>query len=80
MKMNKYKIRILIGIFVCLFILSSISLPLQNVLAEENFQDDEDVETTLHSTLVSNSGEIHSNLMPIGTYSFFETPQLDIGN
>lgn len=74
------KVKILIFIFITLLTISSLSHLTQNAFAESNYQDDEDVEATLHSTLVSDSSEIHSSLMPIGSYSFFETPELDVGS
>ena len=85
--MNKNKLKLFIGILVCLFILSSISLPINNVLAEENHSDDSDIEATLHSRLetdsdeiiIYNSGAENESLTP-GTFDFFEQPELDVGS
>lgn len=79
--MNKRKKAIgTVFLFFALFLVSFFSFPLQNTLAEETHQDDENIEVTLHCRLDTNSGEIYSNLMPTGTYSFFDYPELDVGS
>jgi len=87
MKKNN-KLKLFIGIFIILFILSSISLPLSNVLAEEGHSDDSDIEAVLHNRLETNSLEINQlydsgsneSFMVPGTFDFFETPELDVGS
>ena len=52
------------------------SLFLTNIFG---LQDDSQLEVTIHAKLESNSSEVQSTLMDTGSYSFFETPNLDIG-
>ena len=86
MKKNN-KLKLFIGIFICLFIISSISSPLQNVLGEEEHQDDYDIGAVLNNSLETDSSEINDysfgsaeSLISAGTYNFYETPNLDVGS
>ncbi len=62
-----------------IFLLQSLFLFVNNVKNVGGVQDDLNLEVALHAELESNSTEIQSSLMPLGTYSFFETPNLDTG-
>ena len=43
-------------------------------------QDDGDLEITIHATLFSDGTEIYEDsLLPLGTYNFFDTPELNTG-
>ncbi|MFX1476671.1 MAG: hypothetical protein ACFFCI_00940 [Promethearchaeota archaeon] len=74
---RKTKREILIGIIIGLMICSVLSMLAQFGIAT---QDDEDIEVTLSATLQTDSSEIYSTLMPTGTYSFFDEPELDTGS
>ena len=71
------KKKIIIGFIISLIVFSVLFFLSQNGLAT---QDDEDTEATLHCSLETNSLElVGSTLMTLGTYSFWEEPELDIG-
>lgn len=44
-----------------------------------SLQNSEDLPIDLNCKLNTNSSEIHNNLMPTGTYNFFEQPRIDSG-
>jgi len=43
-------------------------------------QDNDDLEAILHCRMDTNSAEILSTSMPLGIYSFFDEPELDVGS
>lgn len=75
LKLNGNKKSILI---LSIFAISLILL-LQSSLNSLALQDDDDLETTIHSYFETNSADISSPLMGLGTYDFFDAPELDDG-
>ncbi|MBS3741868.1 MAG: hypothetical protein KGY74_07090 [Candidatus Cloacimonetes bacterium] len=75
--MKKSKKLAYLSLFVSLFLISSLSLPLNQVFADQ-MQDNEDLEVTLHGEMNVDSAELVSSLMPTGAYNFFEKPELNI--
>nr|BDI55109.1 MAG: hypothetical protein [uncultured archaeon] len=63
-------------IFILIFLFVFQILVISGVLS---LQSDNDLSININSRLDTNSSEIHSNLMPPGTYSFFEKPLLTTG-
>jgi len=66
------------GALLFVIFLVQILIFVPNILSE--IQNNDDLEIVLSSELETNSEEIHSNLMPIGMYSFWDVPELDIGS
>jgi len=76
MKNKTLKKKLIIGLFLIVFVLSSLLFLSNNVFG---VQDDENIEVTISGELNTDSSELYSSLMPTGTYSFFEQPELDLG-
>ncbi|MFX0188739.1 MAG: hypothetical protein ACFE8A_13495 [Candidatus Hodarchaeota archaeon] len=79
MKVKKRSIKkgFILALLISSIFISTLLFLVNNSLASK--QNDEDIETTIHCTLKTDSTEIHSTLMQAGTYTFWDEPELDIG-
>ena len=75
--MQSKKNRIL-GLFILTFILIPVSLFNFSQFGTA-ISDNDDLQVSIHNTLKSDSSEFQTKLISNGTYTFYKTPELDVG-